>query len=243
MKRLYYMLMATILPVVGFAQVLIVAPHPDDEVLGAAETIQKKLAEGEEVYILYITDGEAHVKENPKANEDYANQRKRESIKAVSTMGVEKNNLYFLGFPDSYLSQLSYEKIISSYSKSSKTNSWAKFVNLDFTKTNLRKSIAKVMKEVQPTEVYYTSVTDTHPDHATTGQIMRDLLKHFNAVGYEYTIHKSLGQADRWKGYDPYPKLDYIRMYNSQFHTGSHRYYLETFAYFPERFQIYAPRF
>jgi len=38
-------------------RVIIFAPHPDDETLACSGTIIKKIAEGCEVYIVFMTDG------------------------------------------------------------------------------------------------------------------------------------------------------------------------------------------
>lgn len=41
-----------------FSKVLIFAPHPDDEIIGLGGSIQIALEQGEEVYIVFFTDGE-----------------------------------------------------------------------------------------------------------------------------------------------------------------------------------------
>ena len=49
-------------------KVLVFAPHPDDEVLGAGGTMAKRAAQGDEVYVCVVTKGcaplfdEAYVK-------------------------------------------------------------------------------------------------------------------------------------------------------------------------------------
>ncbi len=42
---------------ISFGRTLVVAPHPDDEVLGAGGTIARLAAEGEEVFVAVVTEG------------------------------------------------------------------------------------------------------------------------------------------------------------------------------------------
>lgn len=42
---------------ISFGRTLVVAPHPDDEVLGAGGTIAKLASEGEEVFVAVVTEG------------------------------------------------------------------------------------------------------------------------------------------------------------------------------------------
>lgn len=41
---------------ISFGRTLVVAPHPDDEVLGAGGTIARLAAEGEEVFVAVVTE-------------------------------------------------------------------------------------------------------------------------------------------------------------------------------------------
>jgi len=42
---------------IAFGRTLVVAPHPDDEVLGAGGTIARLASEGEEVFVAIVTEG------------------------------------------------------------------------------------------------------------------------------------------------------------------------------------------
>ncbi len=75
--------------------VLVVVAHPDDEVLGCGGTLAKHIAAGDDVYILFMTNGIS-------AREDvcYTEQiiRNKGMKNAMSTLGVEQFNC--LDFPD-----------------------------------------------------------------------------------------------------------------------------------------------
>jgi LmbE family N-acetylglucosaminyl deacetylase len=243
MNKLKLLVLGLVFPVMGLAQVLVVAPHPDDEILAVGETMQQKLAEGEEVYVVFVTDGEAHDEHSHDNNQSYAEIRRHESILAFESIGGDFHHALFLGFPDSHLADLNTQVLTSKYSKRTSTPSNTKYPNSAFTDFNLVQNLYWVVNEINPTEVYYTSPNDKHADHATVGRAMRDILLYHPAVGYEYTIHHKKGQKQKSEDYFSEPKLKMIGFFRSQFHSDYHRQYLENFAYFPERFEMYLPRF
>lgn len=72
-------------------KILVVAPHPDDEVLGAGGVIKKNSELGNEVYVLVITKG------SPKYYPDYKVQNVRqEALEAHKILGVKET--VFLDF-------------------------------------------------------------------------------------------------------------------------------------------------
>ncbi len=72
--------------------ILIIAPHPDDEVLGCGGTIKKYARKGHNVYVCIVTNG--HVPEWPKAAID---NKLKEVKKAHKILEVKKT--FFLDFP------------------------------------------------------------------------------------------------------------------------------------------------
>jgi N-acetylglucosamine malate deacetylase 1 len=73
-------------------RVLVVAPHPDDEVLGAGGTIAKYSAQGDEVFVLMVS-GHLPPIYSRKAYEETVS----EAYSAFSVLGVEKSE--FLEIP------------------------------------------------------------------------------------------------------------------------------------------------
>jgi LmbE family N-acetylglucosaminyl deacetylase len=86
---------------VGPGRVVVVAPHPDDEVLGAGGLLQSLLASGREIEILAVTDGEAS---HPSLTQAQAAQlgelRAEESEEALHRLGWERPAITRLGLPD-----------------------------------------------------------------------------------------------------------------------------------------------
>jgi LmbE family N-acetylglucosaminyl deacetylase len=155
-------------------RLLVIAPHPDDEVLIAGGLIQKTLEAGGKVKILFLTNGDGSrgtvLREAKKADfspQEYLNlgeQRMGEAVRADAVLGVKKENLVFLGFPDRGLEKPG-------------TSPATKFNHVPYEGTlhpgqvysteNLLSDIKEVANAFKPTLVATTHLRDLHPDHRT----------------------------------------------------------------------------
>ena len=91
-------------------RILILAPHPDDETIGAAGIIQEAVARKLPVKVVYLTNGDSNelafiVYEKRlvfKSSGAIAMGKLRhdEAIAAMSSLGVSPENMIFLGYPD-----------------------------------------------------------------------------------------------------------------------------------------------
>jgi LmbE family N-acetylglucosaminyl deacetylase len=92
------------LPVIDpltWGSVVIVAAHPDDEVLGAGGTMALLAAAGVRMRLIAVTDGEAsHPDANPVL---IARTRAAESAEALERLGASGTEVIRLGFPDTAL--------------------------------------------------------------------------------------------------------------------------------------------
>ena len=93
-------------------QILVVAAHPDDEILGCGGTISRLIAEGNEISVLILGEGvtarDKHRSiENRKQD---LNVLKKQSQKANSILSV--NKVYFMNFPDNRFDSLPLIEII-----------------------------------------------------------------------------------------------------------------------------------
>jgi LmbE family N-acetylglucosaminyl deacetylase len=82
-----------------YRRVVIIAPHPDDEVFGAAGLLLS--LEGAEVHIVAVTDGEASHPEAVIQGCDLRLLRARESAEALHRLGWGHAPVTRLGLPDS----------------------------------------------------------------------------------------------------------------------------------------------
>lgn len=79
--------------------VLVFAPHPDDDIIGCGGSIARHIQKGNHVAIVYMTSGEAGNLEY--LPEDLARIREVEAAEAARSLGVTA--LTFLRNPDGYL--------------------------------------------------------------------------------------------------------------------------------------------
>lgn len=77
-------------------KILVIAPHPDDEVLGCGGTIAKHVADGSEVYVAIVTKGC-----EPIFPSEQVEQVRTECKKADEYLGVKET--IFMDFPASML--------------------------------------------------------------------------------------------------------------------------------------------
>ena len=91
-------------------KILIIAPHPDDEVLGCGGTIAKHTKEGDEVYLCIVTKAYA-----PDWSEEFLKNRPKEIEKANKILGIKET--YFLDYPTVKLDTFSQKELNESLSK------------------------------------------------------------------------------------------------------------------------------
>ncbi|WP_281661951.1 PIG-L deacetylase family protein [Microvirgula aerodenitrificans] len=117
-------------------KVLVIAAHPDDEVLGAGGVIALHALWGDEVHILIVTEGcSSQYPDHP----EMVLQKKSEAKEAAAILGVPPDKLHFEGLPDMRLDSVPA--------------------------TRINKSIETVIQSVQPSIVYTHASSDVNLDH------------------------------------------------------------------------------
>gem|GEM_PF-5887456 len=85
------------------AGILVLFPHPDDDVLTAAGVIRNATRQGVSVKIVYVTNGDL----SPEASAANGLQRQEEAVVAATNfLGLAESDLLFLGYPDAGLSNI-----------------------------------------------------------------------------------------------------------------------------------------
>lgn len=79
-------------------KILVIAPHPDDEILGCGGTMIKNVAEGNEVYVCIVTKGP-----QPMFPIEVIEKARQEARDCHVSIGVKKT--YFLDFPSVFLEE------------------------------------------------------------------------------------------------------------------------------------------
>ena len=87
-------------------KILVVAPHPDDEVLGVGGTIARFAAEGAEVYVVIVTKGYP-----PLFEENSFKKVRQEALASHQMLGVKET--FFLSLPAAELDTIPHRKVNS----------------------------------------------------------------------------------------------------------------------------------
>ena len=69
---------------------MVLAPHQDDEILGAGGLIQICKSRGDSVRVVFATNGDRH-------GRGVARHRYDESRNALARLGVPESNIYYFG--------------------------------------------------------------------------------------------------------------------------------------------------
>ena len=79
-------------------KVLVIAAHPDDEVLGMGGTIAKFAAKGDEVAVLIVTDGSTSQYRNDPKLQEILREKKAETTNCAAVLGVK--HVFYGELPD-----------------------------------------------------------------------------------------------------------------------------------------------
>lgn len=141
------------------SQVVVLAPHMDDEVLGCGGALRRHALAGARITVVYMTDGS---KGNPdiyrhnlsteaiaKQEAELCRLRKDEAKRAADILGISE--LIFLDFPDGGLKPT--PKLIA--------------------------RVLQLLRERSPAIIYHPSVFDLHPDHWATNCVLAGAARSF----------------------------------------------------------------
>lgn len=89
------------LELAGCDRVVMVAPHPDDEILGAGGLLRLLAGRGATVDVVAVTDGDASHPDSPTVTPvELAPRRQAESTRALAQLGLDDVGLHRLGLGD-----------------------------------------------------------------------------------------------------------------------------------------------
>lgn len=91
-------------------KILVIAPHPDDEVLGCGGTIKKLAKEGNDVYLCIVTKAYT-----PDWTEEFIENRKKEVEQSKKILGIKE--VFFLDLPTVKLDTIGQKDINDAISK------------------------------------------------------------------------------------------------------------------------------
>lgn len=153
-------------------RVLIIAPHPDDEVIGCGGLIGRCLANNNPPHILFMTGGEGSHKDCCNLNaSEIVTERRKLTREALNIFGLPLQNIHELGYPDGGIS-------------------------LDNT---LIDQLKQIIDEIEPSTIFIPHWGEGWPDHVKTAEIVKSILSSDTAV-YEYCVW--MWYYNVWRGLD-----------------------------------------
>lgn len=140
--------------------VLVLAPHPDDELIGCGGTLDRMIAAGARVTVVQVTDGSASATFRDEPDEVRRTQRLEEANRVARSLGVER------------------------------TIEWREDNRNLAYRPELARRLCEVLDEVDPALVLVPFVTDIHPDHVLIARLLATALaegrpRSFRILGYE----------------------------------------------------------
>ena len=122
------------------SNVLIIAPHADDEVLGCGGSINYLKRKGYDVFVAILTNANKGDKE--KYSEEYIIKIRKEALKSHKYLGVKKT--FFYDFPAPFLDQYPIAKIAD--------------------------QLNQLFYKIKPSILFIPHLGDAHVDHQITHQ-------------------------------------------------------------------------
>jgi LmbE family N-acetylglucosaminyl deacetylase len=184
------------------ADILIIAPHPDDAVLCCAGIIQQAQARGETVRVVNVTDGDGykaaaaalfHKSETAMTPADmhkFGRIRRREELQALAVLGVTRKQVTFLGYPDGWLEEV-YEQREETPQVSPHTGKSRTDMGRNFSRSALLNDIRTLVRSPAPKGLYVPSGHDDALDHRVVYRVIMDTINErgYTSVMHAYIIH------------------------------------------------------
>ena len=180
---------------------LVVAPHPDDELLGCGGTLLRRMFEGGTVAWLLMTA----ITEEGGWSRERIEQRAGEIEKVRDGLGIAPQHLYRLGFPTAQLDQQPMDTLVS--------------------------RVSEVFRDFEPDKVLLPHPGDAHSDHRVTFDVVSACTKWFRypsvrrVLTYE-TLSETDAGLDPVRGFYPTVfvdiggylehKIELMRVYESE---------------------------
>ena len=207
-------------------RVLLLAPHPDDESIGTAGVIQAAIAQGAKVKVVLFTNGENNelafivyekrIVFRKSAFIHMGEVRRKETIAAMLSLGINLNDIIFLGYPDFGTMEIltKYWQDTSPYRSMLPRQTRVPYPEAfspgaPYVGESILKDIKKLISDFKPTKIFVSHPVDTNRDHRALYVFLRIALWDLKAQEAGVQIFPCLIHVVRWpspRGY--YPNLE-----------------------------------
>lgn len=146
---------------------VVFAPHPDDETLGCGGTIARKLSEGYDISVVFLTDGRHSLSEfgitSMPTPFEMKRIRREDAMRSTRILGLREKDLVFLDFEDKTLRK--HEKLV-------------------------QKRVVEILIDTSPVEVFFPQAKEYNIDHRVTNIIVRRAIEKLSIhpIEYQYII-------------------------------------------------------
>lgn len=193
-------------------RILVLAPHEDDEMLMAGGIMKRGIEVGDEVKVALATNGDYNGKESGEG-------RIIEAINALGKIGLDKENILFMGYADTgglggaqtYQDSFLY-KLYTADDQEVLSSRWGnqytygnESIKQDYhyektgehavyTRENFLKDLESIISEYEPTDIYVPSRYDMHFDHAYFDLFAIEAIQNVQKAKTDYnpTLHESI---------------------------------------------------
>jgi len=181
-------------------RLLILAPHNDDEILNSTVLIQRVLAGGGAVRVVLFTCGDGStpvhgkVPATPQDYYDLGVLRQHETLRGLAHLGLARQDVNFLGYPDGGLAALWGVNRHTPYFNPHSQTTHSPYPNIFAPKTsycgeNVTRDLRQIAQSFAPTLVLAPDPNDTHPDHAAVNWFANEVLAEAGVPMLGYLVH------------------------------------------------------
>ena len=165
-------------------RVLVIAPHPDDEILCCGGVLARAAARGIAARVAFVTNGDGSrtgqifkTLRQPLARDNdlfsIAQHRQIEALNALSKVGIGEEDAEFLGFPDGGLTAIACMRDDEIYWAPTTRRNHVAYPRAyapgaRYRRQELLDLMTRLINEFEPTLIFTGHHLDTHPDHAAT---------------------------------------------------------------------------
>jgi len=192
-------------------QILVVAAHPDDEVLGCSGTMARHVSDGDKVYVVFMSDG---VTSRTCVESNEVEVRKQAAKDASNILGIVQSPR-FLGFPDNRMDAVALLDIVQ--------------------------TLEQVIDEIEPEVVYTHHLGDLNIDHKITHQAVMTACRPQPEFCVREIYSFEVLSSTEWSTNNPFIpnyfvdisdtlelKISAIKAYNSELRTFPHARSIES---------------
>jgi LmbE family N-acetylglucosaminyl deacetylase len=220
-------------------RILLLVPHPDDDILSGAGLVQQAVEKDLPVKVVYFTNGdfnetsfELYRKEitlDPVEALRLGETRREEALSAQSILGIKPEQVIFLGYPDGGGREIfekhwnenpPYRAILSGMT--SVPYIFAQSHDAPYKGESILADLEKIVSDFQPTKIITSHPGDVHPDHQTLPLYLKialwNLGSEISPEVYHFITHYGMWPQPR--GYQPEHPLEPPAQYdvNNRWH-------------------------